>query len=141
MKAARKKDSPFSLKFGFVWYEALIFNSLSDYFARRFMTLEDSGPPEMMTDTAFLRRMHLFNKAQEDYGLRLSSLYANCEYTNAELWPYERDCVMAVTRFLAEFRLQDSRLWRRSSSGSKAPDGRRLPESFANALEELGRLQ
>ena len=62
---------PFLAEVGFVWYEALIFNSLSDYFARRFMTLEDSGPPAMLTDTDFLRRMHLYNKAQEDYGLRL----------------------------------------------------------------------
>ena len=62
---------PFLAEVGFVWYEALIFNSLSDYFARRFMTLQDMGPPDMVSDTDFLRRMHLFNKAQEDYGLAL----------------------------------------------------------------------
>lgn len=128
---------PFLAEVGFVWYEALIFNSLSDYFARRFMTLQDSGPPAMLTDTDFLRRMHLYNKAQEEYGLRLASLYANCEYTNAELWPYERDCVMAVTRFLQSF---GSKIL---VCGGGPPVGVKPQtdadfRSFANALEELG---
>ena len=94
---------PFLADVGFVWYEALIFNSLGDDFARRFMTLDDVGLPPSKSDTDLLRRLHLFNKAQEDYGLRLSSLYANAEYTSPALWPYERDCIMAVTRFLHGF--------------------------------------
>ena len=128
---------PFLAEVGFVWYEALIFNSLGDDFARRFMTLENVGVPPALSDTDLLRRLHLFNKAQADYGLRLSSLYANCEYTNPVLWPYERDCIMAVTRFLHSF-------------GSKilvcggGPPVDRKPQtdedfrSFATALEELG---
>lgn len=128
---------PFLAEVGFKWFEALIFNSLSDYFARRFMTLQEMGPPGVISDTDFLRRLHLFNKAQEDHGLRLASLYANAEYINSELWPYERDAILAVARFL-------------KGCGSKilvcggGPPAKNKPHTdedykkFAHALEELG---
>ncbi len=128
---------PFLAEVGFRWYEALISNTLSDYFARRFMTLQEMGPPIELSDTDFLCRLHLFNKAQEDHGLRLASLYASAEYTNPELWPYERDAIMVVTRFLkgcgSEILV----------CGGGPPVGRK-PQTdddfkrFANALEELG---
>lgn len=128
---------PFLADVGFVWYEALIFNSLGDDFARRYMTLESLGLPPAKSDTELLRRLHLFNKAQADYGLRLSSLYANCEYTDPELWEYERDCIMAVTRFLHSF---GSKIL---VCGGGPPVGRKAQtdddfKAFANALEELG---
>ena len=46
---------PFLAEVGFVWYEALIFNSLGDDFARRYMTLESLGLPPAKSDTDLLR--------------------------------------------------------------------------------------
>ena len=85
---------------GFRWFEALVGDSLGTDFARRHMTLGDQGPPVFLSDTDILRRFALFSRAQEEYGLRLASLYANPEWINPKLWPYERDVMMAVTRFL-----------------------------------------
>jgi inosose dehydratase len=85
---------------GFRWFEALIGNSLGTDFARRHMTLGDMGPPEFMSDTDLLSRFALFSRAQEEYGLKLASLYANPEWINPVLWPYERDSMLAVARFL-----------------------------------------
>ena len=128
---------PVLAEVGFKWYEALIFNSLSDYFERRFMTLQEMGPPDLVTDTDLLCRLHLFNKAQEDYGLQLSSLYANAEFTNAALWPYERDCILAIVRFLQGFGAKIL-----VCGGGPPIDVKPQTDedyhAFARALEELG---
>jgi inosose dehydratase len=85
---------------GFRWFEALTGDSLSTDFARRRMTIGDLGPPVFLSDTDIFRRFAKFSRAQEDHGLRLASLYANPEWINPELWPYERDVLLSVARFL-----------------------------------------
>ena len=122
---------------GFHWFEALIGNSLGTDFARRNMTLGDLGPPDFMSDTDLLRRFALFSRAQEEYGLKLASLYANPEWINPTLWPYDRDVMLATARFL-------------KGHGATVlvcgggPPARERPhtdaeyETFARAIEEIG---
>jgi inosose dehydratase len=90
----------FLSEIGFRWFEALIGDSLGSDFARRYMTLGSVGPPRFTSDVDILQRLALFSRAQEQYGLRVASLYANPEWINPNLWPYERDVMQAVGRFL-----------------------------------------
>ena len=128
---------PVLAEVGFKWYEALIFNTLSEYFERRFLTLDDMGPLDLVTDTDLLRRLQLFNKAQEEYGLELSSLYASAEFTNAALWPYERDCILAIARFLRGFGVKILVLGGGPPIAAK-PQTDEDYRAFARALEEIG---
>jgi len=122
---------------GFRWFEPLVGDSLGTDFARRHMTLGDQGPPVFMSDTDILRRFALFSRAQEEYGLRLASLYANPEWINPKLWPYELDVMRTVARFL-------------KGHGANilvcggGPPARERPHSdaeyhaFARAMEQIG---
>ncbi len=88
---------------GFAWVEALARDGFSNDFARRFMRAGEVEPPEVATDTAWLARVALFSRIQEELGLRLSSLYCNAELINTRTWQRERDCLAAIGRVLKGF--------------------------------------
>jgi inosose dehydratase len=88
---------------GFAWVEALARDGFSNDFARRFMRVGEVEPPEIATDTAWLSRVALFSRIQEELGLRLSSLYCNAELINTRTWRGERDCLAAIGRVLKGF--------------------------------------
>ena len=128
---------PVLAEVGFKWYEALIFNTLSEYFERRFLTLDDMGPLDLVTDTDLLRRLQLFNKAQEEYGLQLASLYANAEYTNRGIVALrKRDCILAIARFLQGFGVGDPGS---VEAGRRSPPSPRPNDDFRAFARRVGR--
>ncbi|MFN8590604.1 MAG: sugar phosphate isomerase/epimerase [Thermomicrobiales bacterium] len=127
----------FLSQIGFRWFEALIMDSLSSDFARRNMSLGDPGPPVFISDVDILQRFANFSRAQEDYGLRLASLYANPNYINPKIWPYERDVMITVARLLKGHGAN-------ILVAGGGPPARDRPhtdaeyQAFARALEEIG---
>jgi inosose dehydratase len=122
---------------GFKWFEALFGDSLGEDFARRNMTLGPVGPPPFFNDLRLLQRLATFGRVDQEYGLRLASLYVDGEWINEQLWPIERDIFQANARFLKGF---DARFLV-CGGGKAAPDGGHLDEeyrAFAHSLEEIG---
>lgn len=94
---------PVLSRLGIKWFEALFGDSLGNDFARRHLTLGDVGPPSIVTDIDLLRRLALFSRMQQEYGLEISSLYCDGVWINPRLWPYERDKMQTLARFLKGF--------------------------------------
>lgn len=86
---------------GFGWFEILLGDTLGNDFARRSLTLGPVPEPAVTSDTEMFRRLALVAEAQERYGVRPSSVYADGEWTNDLLWPAELAKVKVLTRFLA----------------------------------------
>jgi len=128
---------PVLAKAGFTWFEALFGDSLSSDFARRNMTLGPLGPPPAISDLEFLRRLALFGRVEEMYGIRLASLYTDAEWTNPKRWPYERDVIQANARFLkgcgAKFLICGGGV-----AARQKPHTDEEYASFAKVLEEIG---
>lgn len=124
---------------GFGWFEILAFTSLSDQFARKYMQLGNQPPMGVTTDTDILRRFALLSEAQNEFGIRLSSLYVNAIFINPVAWPYERDVLVALARFLKGF---GSPVLVLGGGPSEAAAGAHSAENyraFCRALEDIGR--
>jgi inosose dehydratase len=85
---------------GFEWFEALVGDSLGERFSREHMTFDNPTPPRDIRDTHMFERFGLFARAQEEFGIRPSSLYVNAEWLNDDVWPHERDLLHTVAAFL-----------------------------------------
>jgi inosose dehydratase len=125
---------------GFGWFEALARDGFSGDFVRRFMRVGEVDPPEPTTDTAFLTRIALFSKIQEELGLRLSSLYCNVELVNSHTWRQECACLTAILRLLRGFGAPGLVI----GGGPPAVPGRPLDpaiyRSLARSLAEIGAI-
>jgi inosose dehydratase len=125
---------------GFPWFEALARDGFSNDFARRFMWAGEVGPPVLQGDLDFWHRIALFSWAQEELGLRLSSLYCNAELINPHTWVGERDTLHAIARLLAGFQAPVLVL------GGGPPERAGIPHSadeyaaLCRALETVGSL-
>jgi len=130
------KDAfPAIAKAGFKWFEALLGDSLGEDFARRNMTLGPLGPPPNINDLHLLQRLATFGGAEEEYGLRLTSLYADAEWINDQLWPFERDVIQANARFLKGI---GARFLVCGGGRAVLPHTDNEYQAFARALEEIG---
>jgi inosose dehydratase len=122
---------------GFKWFEALLGDSLGEDFARRNMTLGPVGPPPDATDLHLLRRLGIFGRAEQQYGLRLASLFSDAEWINEQLWPIERDVLQANARFLkgcdARFLVCGG-----GRAARDAPHSDEEYRAFARSLAEIG---
>lgn len=85
---------------GVQWFESLLGDSLGTDFARRHMTVGPARLAPVVRDIDIFRRLALFARAQEEYGVRVASLFVSAEYINPNLWPAERDMMQTVARFL-----------------------------------------
>jgi inosose dehydratase len=125
---------------GFGWFEALARDGFSNDFARRFMRAGEVDPPELRSDLDFWARVALFSRAQEELGLRLSSLYCNAELVNPRTWPGELDTLHAIARLLAGFGAPILVI----GGGPPARDGLQHDdgelERFCRALGEIGAI-
>jgi inosose dehydratase len=125
---------------GFGWFEALARDGFSGDFVRRFMRVGEVDPPEPATDTAFLSRIALFSKIQEELGLRLSSLYCNVELVNSHTWRQECACLAAIVRLLHGFGAPGLVI----GGGPPAVPGRPLDPALyatlARSLAEIGAI-
>lgn len=125
---------------GFGWFEALARDGYSNDFARRFMRVGEAEPPEFASDTAFLSRIALFSRIQEELGLRLSSLYCNAELINRRTWPGERDSLAAIARLLHGFGAPGLVIGGGPPATPGQPHEPADYVSMARALGELGEL-
>jgi inosose dehydratase len=123
---------------GFGWFEALSRDGFSNDFARRFMRVGEVEPIAPDTDVAWLERIALFSRIQEELGLRVSSLYCNVELINGRTWEHERDCLQAIARMLHGFGSPGLVI----GGGPPAVPGRPHTDDqydgFAAALDEIG---
>jgi inosose dehydratase len=85
---------------GFPYFELLLGDNLGSDFARRCLTLGPVPEPRTVPDNETFRRMALVATAVERFGIRPSAMYADGEWTNAELWPSEFAKVQVLTNFL-----------------------------------------
>jgi inosose dehydratase len=125
---------------GFGWFEILSGLTLSDQFSRKYMVLGPKAPPKVITDTDILRRWALLSQAQNEYGIRLSSLYVNGTFVNPVLWPYERDAIEAMARMMKGF---GSPVLVMGGGPSVAVSGEHTAEdykAFCRSIEEIGRM-
>lgn len=130
----------FLAEVGFGWFEALSRDGFSNDFARRFMRPGDAEPPEPATDIAFLSRVALFSRAQEELGLRVSSLYCNAELINPRTWRQERDTLAGIARVLAGFRAPGLVLGGGPPAAPCQPHDDDQYDAFSAALEEIGAI-
>jgi inosose dehydratase len=86
---------------GFGWFELLLGDTLGNDFARRYLTLGPVDEPTATSDAELFRRLGLVADAQEQHGVRPSSVYVDGEWTNPNLWPTEFAKAKVITRFLA----------------------------------------
>jgi inosose dehydratase len=86
---------------GFGWFEILLGDTLGGDFARRSLTLGPVPEPVFISDSEIFRRLALVADAQERHGIRPSSVYADGEWTNPQLWPTEFAKIQVLARFLA----------------------------------------
>ena len=104
---------------GFAWFEILLGDTLGNDFARRALTLGPVPEPAFTSDTELFRRLALVAGAENRHGIRPSSVYADGEWLNDQLWPAELAKAQVLTRFLAGLRRARPRVrrraWRRPS--------------------------
>jgi inosose dehydratase len=125
---------------GFGWFEALARDGFSNDFARRFMRAGEVEPPEPGTDRALLSRVALFSRAQQELGLRLSSLYCNAELINPRTWELERDTLTAIARVLAGFGSPVLVIGGGPPASPGADHSDAEYDAFCAALEEIGSI-
>jgi inosose dehydratase len=85
---------------GFGYFELLLGDTLGSDFARRRLTLEPISEPEVISDSQIFRRLALVAEAENAQGLRPSSVYADGEWVNPNMWPTELAKIQTLTRFL-----------------------------------------
>jgi inosose dehydratase len=124
---------------GFGWFEILAFTSLSDQYARKYMQLGNVAPMGVTTDTDILRRFALLSEAQNERGIRLSSLYVNAIFVNPVAWPYERDALVAIARLLKGFDAPVLVVGGGPSELIAGPHEAQDYQDFCRALEDIGR--
>jgi|SRR5581483_2204105 len=85
---------------GFGYFELLLGDTLGSDFARRWLTLEPISEPEVISDSQIFRRLALVAGAENAHGIRPSSVYADGEWVNPNMWPTELAKIKALTMFL-----------------------------------------
>jgi inosose dehydratase len=85
---------------GFTSFELLLGDTLGSDFARRSLTLGPVPEPTVVSDSEIFRRLALVAGAEVAHGIRPASVYADGDWTNAQLWPTEFAKVQVLTRFL-----------------------------------------
>lgn len=125
---------------GFPLFEVLASTSLDDQFTRQYMGLGQRPPVSVMTDTRLFRRLAVFSRAARRHGIRLSSLYANAEWTNDRSAELELDQFEILLRVLTASGARHLVV----GGGGPAPIGRDHDaeeyRAFASALTRVGRL-
>ena len=86
-----------------------------------------------------MRRFALLSECQSEYGIKLSSLYVNAIFTNPVAWPYERDVLVALTRFLKGFGAPVLVLGGGPSEAAAGPHTSDDYRAFCRALEDIGK--
>jgi inosose dehydratase len=125
---------------GFRWFEALARDGFSNDFARRFMRAGEVTPPTNQSDLDFLSRIALFSRAQQELGLRLSSLYCNAELINPRTWLGERENLRAVARLLVGFDAPVLVIGGGPPADPRQAHSVEEYQAFCQALEEIGAL-
>lgn len=97
-------------------------------------------PPANQSDLDFMSRIALFSRAQQELGLRLSSLYCNAELINSQTWPDERENLRAIARLLAGFDAPVLVIGGGPPARPGQPHSAREYETFCRALEEIGAM-
>jgi len=150
-----KQEEAFPLlaQAGYKWYEGFIRHSLGHPMSRHFRTYGGWPPiifagnnqeflsrgfyPEFQTDIDLFRRLATFGRAQESFGLRTISLFFAVTFVNPMIWPYERDMMQVVARFLKGLEAPYMVI-----SGGPLSDGKphtkEENKSFARKIEEIG---
>ena len=123
---------------GFGWFEALSRDGFSNDFARRFMQVGEVDQIAPDTDGAWLSRIALFSRIQQELGLRLSSLYCNVELLNSRTAELERACLVAIARMLRGFGSPGLVIGGGPPAVLGRPHERELYDRFAAALEAIG---
>jgi inosose dehydratase len=92
-----------------------------------------------VADVDWLERLALFSRAQIEHGIRMSSLYANVELVNPQLWPAERTMLQGLARVLRGF---DAPVLVLGGGPADTPHRPQTDEDFVrftDALVEVGR--
>ena len=92
-----------------------------------------------MRDVELFTRFALFGRAAEEHDMRLASLYINAYWLDRRLWPFERDAIHVITRFLHSC---GAPILVCGGGPEETPDGRdpAAYRAFAEQLEEIGRF-
>jgi len=122
---------------GIQWFESLLGDSLGTDFARRRMSLGPVRLNPVVRDTDIFTRLALFARAEREHGLRIASLFASAEYINPNMWPYERDMMQTLARFLHGC---GARILVCGGGPSQGTEARTAGDyrTFAMRLEEIG---
>jgi inosose dehydratase len=102
------------------------------------MRAGEVGPPTLGGDLDLLQRIALFSRAQEEFGIRLSSLYCNAELINPSTWPAERDTLHAIARILAGFESPVLVVGGGPPARPQEPHTSEDYDAFCRALAEVG---
>ena len=90
------------------------------------------------TDGAWLSRIALFSRIQEELGLRLSSLYCNVELVNSRTAELERECLESIARMLHGFGSPGLVIGGGPPAIPGRPHDHGLYDRFAAALAAIG---
>jgi inosose dehydratase len=96
--------------------------------------------PRGWSDLDLWPRIALFSRAQEELGLRLSSLYCNAELINPRTWSGERATLHAIARLLAGFQAPLLVIGGGPPARSEEPHTANQYRALCSALEEVGAL-
>jgi len=136
-KGKAEEGIAFLVKMGFRWFEALVLDSLDKDFFRRYGGDLNPGIPFILRDIDIFHRLGLFSRAQAEYGLRVSSLYANASFINPNLWEFERDMIHGIARFVKGCG-SDILVMGGGPPESHYPHTKEDYQNFTRKLEEVG---